>query len=105
MRTNGELTVEYLVSQVQNHGVIVTESQMDSRVVHTKEIKNEEVAKYLVNHGLRKTSEVVMDILDLLSNFNKDGGNDYAIKLICTRYNMDRKRYIGDTYENLESNR
>ena len=45
------------LSEVQNFGLVVTESQMDSRMSYSREIKNNEVAEALYNAGYRKQSE------------------------------------------------
>lgn len=50
--------------------------------------------------GYRKESEVVKDILNLLSVFNKDHSKNHSIKIICTRYGIDTKKYIGEGSDN-----
>lgn len=45
-------------------------------------------------------SEVVEEILNLLSVFNKDHSKNHSIKLICTRYGIDTKKYIGEGSDN-----
>ena len=47
------------LSKVQNFGLVVTESQMDSRMSYSREIKNKEVSEALYNAGYRKQSEGV----------------------------------------------
>lgn len=46
------------LSEVQTIGLVITESQMDSRNSYSREIKNKTVARHLANKGYRKQSEL-----------------------------------------------
>ena len=47
------------LSQVQSFGVVIIESQMDSRNSYEKPTTNEDVAKHLCAAGYRKQSEPI----------------------------------------------
>lgn len=51
-----------ILSQVQTVGIVVTESQMDSRNSYTREISNKKIAEHLYNAGYRKQSDTAQEI-------------------------------------------
>jgi len=90
------------LSQVQNIGIVIIESQMDSRNSYQKQITNNTVAKHLYDKDYRKQSEVasavIGDVWDFLESRNGVGYVSIGIVELKRRlYELKKKYGVTDT--------